>query len=181
MGIWPWQCTPTGLDNSTELRMEKIHQACTEIWVPQVWQPAARPPARTVTTIPLQPGGLRGKTFPQIPKLCIQENAFWCSHSVEASNVSNKRDLRKKFEQSHINLSHSCTMSHDEIPIRFCCIYITNVSGFIWFVSPYFLALLHWHRGNVQHWIIQGFNSILTHCGLVTSYGDRDLGKHWLR
>ena len=46
MGIWPWQCTPTGLDNSTELRMEKIHQAVTEIWVPQVWQPPARPPAR---------------------------------------------------------------------------------------------------------------------------------------
>ena len=38
------QCTPTGLDNSTELRMEKIHQAVTEIWVPQVWQPPARPP-----------------------------------------------------------------------------------------------------------------------------------------
>ena len=23
--------------------------------------------------------------------------------------------------------------------------------------------------------------SDLTHCGLVTSYGDRDLGQHWLR
>ena len=61
MGKWPWRCTTTGLDNSTELRMEKIHQAVTEIWVPQVWQPPARPPAQTVTTIPLQPGGLRGK------------------------------------------------------------------------------------------------------------------------
>ena len=61
MGKWPWQCTTTGLDNSTELRMEKIRQAVTEIWVPQVWQPPARPPARTVTTIPLQPEGLRGK------------------------------------------------------------------------------------------------------------------------
>ena len=38
------QCTPTGLDNSTELRMEKIHWAVAEIWVPQVWQPPARPP-----------------------------------------------------------------------------------------------------------------------------------------
>ena len=46
MGIWPWQCTPTGLDDSTELRMEKIRQAVTEIWVPQVWQPPAQPPAR---------------------------------------------------------------------------------------------------------------------------------------
>ena len=42
-GKWPWRCTTTGLDNSTELRMEKIHQAVTEIWVPQVWQPPARP------------------------------------------------------------------------------------------------------------------------------------------
>ena len=57
MGKWAWQCTTTGLDNSIDLRTEKIHQAVTEIWVPQVWQP----PARTVTTIPLQPGGLRGK------------------------------------------------------------------------------------------------------------------------
>ena len=68
MGKWAWQCTTTGLDNSIELRTEKIHQAVTEIWVPQVWQPparpTARPPARTVTTIPLQPGGLRGKKQP---------------------------------------------------------------------------------------------------------------------
>ena len=45
IGKWPWQCTTTGLDNSTELRMEKIHQAITEIWVPRVWQPPFRPPA----------------------------------------------------------------------------------------------------------------------------------------
>ena len=65
MGKWPWQSTTTGLDNSTKLQMEKIHQEVTEIWVPQIWQPPARlptrPPARTVTTIPLQPGGLRDK------------------------------------------------------------------------------------------------------------------------
>ena len=46
MGKWPWQCTTRGLDNSTKLWMEKIRQAVTEIWVPQVWQPPARPPAR---------------------------------------------------------------------------------------------------------------------------------------
>ena len=44
MGKWPWQCTTTGLDNSTEVRMEKIHEVVTEIWVPQIWQPTARPP-----------------------------------------------------------------------------------------------------------------------------------------
>ena len=42
----PWQCTATGINNSTELRTEKIRQADTPIWVPQVWQAptAARPP-----------------------------------------------------------------------------------------------------------------------------------------
>ena len=45
MGKWPWQCTTRGLDNSTKLRIEKIRQSVTEIWVPQVWQPPARPPA----------------------------------------------------------------------------------------------------------------------------------------
>ena len=74
MGIWPWQCTPTGLDNSTELRMEKIRQAVTEIWVPQVWQP----PARTVTTIPLQPGGLRDKKV--IFNLTLLIDIFKSSH-----------------------------------------------------------------------------------------------------
>ena len=44
MGKWLWQCTTRGLDNSTELRMEKTRQAVTEIWVPQVWQLPARPP-----------------------------------------------------------------------------------------------------------------------------------------
>ena len=44
MGEWPWQCTTRGLDNSTELHMEKIRQAVTEICVPQVWQPPAHPP-----------------------------------------------------------------------------------------------------------------------------------------
>ena len=39
----------------------ETRQAVTEIWVPQVWQPPTRPPAWTVTTIPLQPWGLRGK------------------------------------------------------------------------------------------------------------------------
>ena len=81
MGKWPWQCTTTGLDNSTELRMEKIRRlqryglrkfgslrqagrparTVTTIPSPEGWGPPARPPTRTMTTIPLQPGGLRGK------------------------------------------------------------------------------------------------------------------------
>ena len=52
MGKWPWQCTTRGLDNSTKLRMEKIHQAVTEIWVPQVWQPPARPPGHPAARPP---------------------------------------------------------------------------------------------------------------------------------
>ena len=59
-----------GLDNSTELLFEKICHAVTEIWVPQVWQPparpGARPAARTVTTIPIEPRGMRGKNAPDI-------------------------------------------------------------------------------------------------------------------
>ena len=43
MGIWPWQCTSTGLENSTELWMEKIRQAVTEIWVRKF---GSRPPSR---------------------------------------------------------------------------------------------------------------------------------------
>ena len=43
MAKWPWQCTTTGLDNSTEFRTEKIRQAVTDIWLLQiVWQPPAQ-------------------------------------------------------------------------------------------------------------------------------------------
>ena len=33
----------------------------------------------------------------------------------------------------------------------------------------------------LPHWRISTTWPILTHCGLVTPYGDRDLGQHWLR
>ena len=29
--------------------------------------------------------------------------------------------------------------------------------------------------------LVQVRDEWLTHCGLVTSYGDRDIGQHWLR
>ena len=63
MGKWPWQCTTTGLDNCIELRMEKIRQAVTDIWVPQVWQPPARPPAHP-TARPYGPW----RQYPSSPK-----------------------------------------------------------------------------------------------------------------
>ena len=32
----------------------------------------------------------------------------------------------------------------------------------------------------IQIWLYTGFIVSLTHCGLVTPYGDTDLGQHWL-
>ena len=29
--------------------------------------------------------------------------------------------------------------------------------------------------------VMPGFDELLTHCGLVMPYGDRDLGQHWLK
>ena len=43
MAKWPWQCTTTGLEYYTELETVKIRQSVTEIWIPQDWQPPARP------------------------------------------------------------------------------------------------------------------------------------------
>ena len=100
MGKWPWQCTTKGLDNSTKLRIEKIRQAVTKIWVPQVWQPparAARPPAQTVTTIPLQPGGLRGKNGFQIG----------IGHWVVVTN--HQMPLWKKIHSVRIDLLKNCS------------------------------------------------------------------------
>ena len=52
MGIWPWQCTSTGLDNSTELRMEKI---CQDMGSASL--AAARSPARLDHDDNTPPGG----------------------------------------------------------------------------------------------------------------------------
>ena len=46
---WPWRCTTRGLENSIALWTEKIRQAVTEIWVPQIWQPPGWPRARPLT------------------------------------------------------------------------------------------------------------------------------------
>ena len=49
MGKWPWQCATTGLDNPTELRMEKIHQAVRDMGSASLAAArpnAQRPPAR---------------------------------------------------------------------------------------------------------------------------------------
>ena len=59
---WPWQCTTTGLDNSTELRTENSINRLQRYGFRKFGsRPPGLPPARTVTTIPLQPWGLRGK------------------------------------------------------------------------------------------------------------------------
>ena len=79
--IWgkrPWQCKTTGLDNSTELPTEKIHQAVTEIWVPQIWQPPV--------TIPFQPWGLRGKN-----STCHHLEVYWCLRYLHYSGYEQNR------------------------------------------------------------------------------------------
>ena len=59
-GKWPWQCTSRGLNDSTEpLNGENPSSGYRDMGSASL--AAARPPARTVATIPLQPGGLRGK------------------------------------------------------------------------------------------------------------------------
>ena len=59
MGKLPWYCTITGLENSVELRTEKIRPTVSEICIPE---PADHPAApRSGTTLPLQADGLRGK------------------------------------------------------------------------------------------------------------------------
>ena len=42
-------------------------------------------------------------------------------------------------------------------------------------------ATNHWWEVLLWCYMVLLSHSDLTHCGLVTSYGDRDLGQHWLR
>ena len=53
-------------------------------------RPAARPPARTVTTIPLQPGGLRGKNI----KISSNGYAIQMAHNDSSNSVC--RSMLKK-------------------------------------------------------------------------------------
>ena len=94
MGKWPWQCATTGLDNPTELRMEKIHQAVRDMGSASLARtPKDRPPARTVTTIPLQPGGLRGKNGTQ-----YKGNIFEGHNSSQQYAWNMKHDSKFLFE-----------------------------------------------------------------------------------
>ena len=43
MGTWPWPCITSGLDNSTELRREKIRPSMSEICIPQILAAACPP------------------------------------------------------------------------------------------------------------------------------------------
>ena len=101
-GKWPWQCTTTGLNNSTELGMEKIRQTVRDMDSTGL---AAAPPARTMTTISLQLIGLmRGKnnnisTVFCWPKNCVPhwrpsctfvhlpEFVFWDTSKYPASET----------------------------------------------------------------------------------------------
>ena len=102
MGKWPWQCTTTGLDNSTELRMEKIHQEVTEIWVPQVWQPPARPPARPPgpwRQYPSSPEGWGVKTIDgsiDIIKVYVMKACQTYKPTIIWNKVSNSRPAYRK-------------------------------------------------------------------------------------
>ena len=94
MGKWPWQCTTIGLDNSTELRMEKIRQAVTEIWVPQVWQPPAQRPARTVTTLPSSPEGWGVKSELSVKMVYFTRNTFCHAVNFQSANTKTS-DVRR--------------------------------------------------------------------------------------
>ena len=61
-------------------------------------RPTARPPARTVTTIPLQPGGLRGK---KTHTLCL--TSMLASDSLSGSSIYSTMDLASRYWQIKVN------------------------------------------------------------------------------
>ena len=79
--------------------MEKIRQAVTEIWVPQVWQPPAHPPARTVTTIPLQPEGLRGNNGEagDLRRYNVHYDVTVMSWELELDNMWSVRSMQVEY------------------------------------------------------------------------------------
>ena len=85
MGRRQWQCTTTGLNNSTELQMEKIRQAVTVIWVPLVWHCQVwptRPPSRP-------PGPWR--QYPSSPEGWGVQTHRWSMDSPHKGPVIKKR------------------------------------------------------------------------------------------
>ena len=68
-------------------------------------RPAARPPARTVTTIPLQPGGLRGKN-----EICVF--SLWSMFLMASLCLVKYLTLRNKFNKKlciHTNFIRECS------------------------------------------------------------------------
>ena len=107
MGEWPRPCTTRGLDNSTELRMEKIHQAVTEICVPQIWQPPAHPPGQIFNEL-YDNAGLRKRL-----RSCPNEYASQLWHQ-----------LKRYFSIHHINGAFLMNVSRKHVKrslkIEFC-------------------------------------------------------------
>ena len=67
MGKWPWQCTTRGLAIPQNFEWRKSVKRLQRYGFRKSGsRPPGRPPTRTVTTIPLQPWGLRGKNVFQI-------------------------------------------------------------------------------------------------------------------
>ena len=74
MSKWPWLCTPSDIDKSTERRMEKIHPAVSEIYIPQTLEPAADIMI-SLMIFPVSPDSCM-VLAPQIKK-CLAQSLIW--------------------------------------------------------------------------------------------------------
>ena len=151
MGKLLWQCTTTGLDNSIELRMEKIRQVVTEIWVPQVWQPPARPP-EPWRQYPSSPKGWGVKS-----NLPVQGVAGLtrCFILLPWEPLDDGRSKEKSL------IIHGSGTTH-----RRCVNVIPSNQ-------------INTSLGAIDNG--RNTDSSLTHYGLVVLYRNIDLGQHWLR
>ena len=50
----------------------------------------------------------------------------------------------------------------------------------IWYYYQWYKKKMNWYFCGASSPYLVECVSLLTHCGLVTPYGDRDLGQHWL-
>ena len=172
MGKWLWQCTTTGLDNSTELRTVKIHQAVTEIWVAQVWQPPARPP-----TLPdrddntLQPGGLRGKKLlrcilPQkVSRLSLYKRRV-LSYYIEIW-VTRPQWFQHWSDQNIIKCQY-CPIFFHKI-----CSWSVNYNSFVQYLAPrhpnnHHWIILNWSFRNKFNWILNENKMVIMKNSLET-------------
>ena len=105
---------------------------------------------------------------------CITSHPAKMLHTLVSATVSIFLDIIFLTPKNTPWLALVWIILIDIMTLCFCvpCWWLDNLR---WYLNH------HYHEYAISPCTHHAYNVSLTHCGLVTPYGDTDLGQHWLR